>query len=64
MKQEITAYEWLYKIIESCNNSFHFESCDLLIQLFEKKYPDEESMLLDLQKLRQTKWMAVHNLLP
>jgi hypothetical protein len=55
-------YTWIYNIIESCNNDFHFDSADLLISLFNIKYGDPE-MISELKLLRQDKWNTVHTIL-
>ena len=56
------AYTWVYHIIESCNNDFHFECADVLISLFSVKYGDAEKVS-GLESLRQNKWNAVHTIL-
>jgi hypothetical protein len=59
-KQNI--YDWIKKIIETCNNDFHFESVDRLIELFYEKYLDGE-MRTELNIVRQNKWNEIHNIL-
>lgn len=59
-KQNI--YDWIKKIIETCNNDFHFESVDRLIELFYEKYLDGE-MRSELNIVRQNKWNEIHNIL-
>lgn len=54
--------DWIKKIIESSNNTFHFEAVDRLIILFYEKYLDG-SMRTDLQEKRETKWNQVHDIL-
>jgi hypothetical protein len=55
-------FSWTYNIISSCNNDFHFDCADALIQLFAQKYGDTE-MLMQLKQLRQYKWSHVHGIL-
>lgn len=55
-------YIWTYNIIRSCNNDFHFDCADALIDLFSQKY-GENDLLLQLKELRQNKWSAVHSIL-
>jgi len=52
-------YTWIYNIIESCNNDFHFDCVDVLITLFNIKYGDDESAI-ELRTLRQAKWNVIH----
>ncbi|MGH2647930.1 MAG: hypothetical protein ACRDE8_10200 [Ginsengibacter sp.] len=52
-------YMWLFNIVESCNNTFHFDCADVLITLFKIKYGDSERVS-ELADLRQTKWNAIH----
>ena len=54
--------DWIKKIIESSNNTFHFEAVDRLIILFYEKYLDG-SMRTDLQEKREKKWNQVHDIL-
>jgi hypothetical protein len=55
-------FVWTYNIVASCNNDFHFDCADALIQLFAQKYGDSE-MLFQLKQLRQYKWSNVHGIL-
>jgi len=55
-------YIWTYNIISSCNNDFHFDCADALIDLFSQKYGDN-ALLMQLKELRQNKWSAVHSIL-
>ena len=55
-------YTWVYNIIESCNNDFHFDCADALISLYDIKYGDTDRVL-GLKSLRQNKWNAVHTIL-
>lgn len=55
-------YTWIYNIIDSCNNDFHFDCADALISLFNVKYADAD-MVSGLQLLRQNRWNDVHTIL-
>ncbi len=55
-------YVWTYNVIRSCNNDFHFDCADALINLFEQKY-GETDMVFQLKQLRETKWVSVHGIL-
>jgi len=55
-------YEWITRIIETCNNDFHFEAIDRLIELFYEKYQDEKRKI-ELEQLRTKKWNEIHNIL-
>jgi hypothetical protein len=55
-------YTWVYNIIESCNNDFHFNCADVLISLFSVKYGDTDEAS-GLKVLRQNKWNSVHTIL-
>lgn len=55
-------YLWVYNIIESCNNDFHFDCSYLLISLFKIKHGDSDKVL-ELRSLWRTKWNAVHAVL-
>ena len=55
-------YEWITRIIETCNNDFHFEAIDRLIELFYEKYQDEKRKL-ELEHLRTIKWNEIHGIL-
>ena len=55
-------YTWVYNIIESCNNDFHFDCADALISLYDTKYGDTDRVL-GLKLLRQNKWNSVHTIL-
>ena len=45
-------HAWLYNIIESCNNDFHFDCADVLISLFSLKH-GESDMVSGLRLLQQ-----------
>jgi hypothetical protein len=59
---KIGIYNWLLKIIETCNNDFHFEAVDKLIELFYEKEKDE-SLVDDLKLARIKKWNEIHLIL-
>lgn len=56
-------YKWISKIISSCKNNFHFESADKLIELFAKKYGEENALTVGLQLSRAQLWNDVHGTL-
>jgi hypothetical protein len=55
-------FTWIYNIIDSCHNDFHFDCADVLISLFNIRYGDIEK-LVELKHLRQTKWNDIHGIL-
>ncbi len=55
-------FNWIANIIESCNNDFHFEAVDILIELFSIRYNDVETTLR-LTIKREEKWNAIHTIL-
>lgn len=55
-------YDWVAKIIATCNNDFHFEGVDNLISLYSQFTKNEEKTL-ELQILRQKKWNDIHDIL-
>lgn len=55
-------FEWISRIIETCNNDFHFEGVDNLIELFFERTKDEEKRT-ELRLLRQQKWNDIHLIL-
>ena len=56
------SYNWISRIIESSNTTFHFDCIDIIIELFKIKYQDME--LTDrLKELRSQKFLEVHNIL-
>jgi hypothetical protein len=59
---KIGIYNWLLKIIETCNNDFHFEGVDKLIELFYEKEKDE-SLTDELKLARISKWNEIHHIL-
>ena len=59
---KIGIYNWLLKIIETCNNDFHFEAVDKLIELFFEKEKDQ-LLTDDLKLARIQKWNEIHHIL-
>lgn len=55
-------YDWISRIIETCNNDFHFEAVDRLIDLFYEKFQDEKRKT-ELEHLRIIKWNEIHSVL-
>lgn len=55
-------FDWISRIIETCNNDFHFEGVDNLIELFFEKTKDDDKRT-ELRLLRQRKWNDMHNIL-
>lgn len=53
---------WIIQIIDSCNNDFHFDAVDRLIELFYEKEKNEE-LKVELMLLKQNKWNEIHNIL-
>lgn len=59
-KQSI--FEWITKVIATCNNDFHFSGVDRLIELFEERFNDPEDTLR-LQLLKVQRWNEIHVIL-
>ena len=55
-------FDWISKIIESSNNTFHFEAVDRLIDLYFEKFQDDKAKT-ELYVYRQTKWESIHDIL-
>lgn len=53
---------WIIQIIDSCNNDFHFDAVDRLIELFYEREKNEE-LKIELMLLKQKKWNDIHNIL-
>jgi hypothetical protein len=62
MEKERDLFQWISKIIETCNNDFHFEGVDNLIKLYDEKVKDKDKTL-QLEILRTRKWKEIHFLL-
>jgi len=54
-----TTFDWIVRIIDTCNNDFHFESVDNLIELYYLKTGNEDKYI-DLQLIRIQKYKLVH----
>lgn len=62
MNEVQQAYTWIQNIIDSANNTFHFDAVDALIKLFHQKYKDEK--LTDcLTTQRQAHFNNIHSIL-
>ena len=62
MSNNESIYEWIAKIIDTCNNEFHFQAVDKLISLYYEREKDEEKVLeLEFKKAR--KWNEMHNII-
>jgi len=55
-------FTWIYNLIESCNNDFHFQCTDVLISLFSVQYGNDANVA-QLRLLWQDKWNRVHAVL-
>ena len=55
-------FEWIVKIIDTCNNDFHFEGVDNLINLYYEKEKNED-LKIELHLLRNKKWNEIHDIL-
>lgn len=63
MEEVQGAYNWILRIIDSCEHTFHFDAVDKLIEFFSQMYPDQNEMLLMLQQTRAEHWNNVHAVL-
>lgn len=57
--ENVSVYEWIKKIIDTCNNNFHFEAVDKLIELYFDRFGDEQKKS-ELEILRSNKWNEIH----
>ena len=62
MNEKLENYNWISKIIESCNNDFHFAAVDTLIELFWQKHIDGD-LRTELMIQRTNKWNEIHSIL-
>ena len=53
---------WIVAIIKSCNNTFHFEAVDKLINLYHDKY-GKGSLTMELLEVRKIQYEEIHNIL-
>jgi hypothetical protein len=56
------AYEWICRIIDTCNHQFHFDAVDRLVTLYYEFYKDYESTK-SLKMIAAQKYNAIHNIL-
>lgn len=59
---ETNIFEWICRIIDTCNNDFHFEAIDRLIALYFEREKDE-SKVIELETLKIRKWNEIHHIL-
>lgn len=57
-----TIFEWIVKVIATCNNDFHFEGVDRLIELFNERYSDP-LLTTELNLLKKQRWNEIHTIL-
>ncbi len=55
-------FNWICNIIDSCTDTFHFESVDNLIELYKQKTNNEE-LHTELKLKAQVKFNEVHLIL-
>jgi hypothetical protein len=55
-------YDWIVKIINTCNDDFHFDCVDKLIDLFYVRFGDADKRD-DLIMIRNQKWNETHAIL-
>lgn len=60
--RELNIFEWISKIIETCNQDFHFEAVDRLISLYYEREKDKVKRD-ELEMLKIQKWNSIHNIL-
>jgi hypothetical protein len=63
MEKVEKAYDWITRITATCNNQFHFDGLDKLIELFATNFPEELEKIDELKMKRFEKWNEVHNIL-
>lgn len=56
------AFEWICRIIDTCNHQFHFDAVDRLVTLYSEFYKDIEGTF-DLRMLAAQKYNAIHSIL-
>jgi len=60
--RNLNLFEWISKVINTCDHDFHFEAVDRLISLyFEREKNDEKRDELELLKVK--KWNEIHTIL-
>ena len=62
MSQAQEDYNWVQSIIDSCNNDFHFDTVDAMIELYLTKHNDVnlKDLLLDQ---RNKHWIKIHGII-
>jgi hypothetical protein len=55
-------FDWISKIILTCNNDFHFEAVDKLISLYYEREKNEEKHY-ELIALKIQRWNEIHCIL-
>jgi len=58
-KQDNNTMEWLKRVIDSCNNTIHFEYAQVLVDLFKEKSNDEMEKL-EIQDYYNIAFNEVH----
>jgi hypothetical protein len=58
----IEVYDWVAKIINTCQDDFHFDCVDKLIELFFARYGDVDKRD-ELIIIRNDKWNSIHAIL-
>ncbi len=56
------AYEWICRIIETCNHQFHFEAVERLVILYGEIYKDSKGTYA-LEMISAKKFNEIHNIL-
>jgi hypothetical protein len=62
MTENDNIFDWIFRIIQTCTNDFHFEAVDNLINLYYERSKDEGKKI-ELMILRQQKWNEIHDIL-
>lgn len=62
MTEQQSLYNWIMNIIDSCNNDFHFEAADKLIELFEQRVKNQD-LVICLKQQRERHWNSIHSIL-
>jgi hypothetical protein len=63
MEQNIPQIEaWIKRIIDSCENTFHFEGAQIVINKF-KEICDDEDEWIELQDYLNSKYNQVHGII-
>lgn len=52
-------FEWAHRIVESCNNDFHFAVADNVITLFNEMY-GVQTLVDKLIETRVKRWQEIH----